>query len=144
MCCYNVAIYPWKFQLRDRHHLLPRVFQQWGRVVGRCFAPHTYHAVAQDISGTALERVDREVHLPRVAKLLQQECAIPVQLDPPQFAEMPGSRVAATEEELRDALTEMKKTADPVPVDVWRSEFATATGDEAAAAIGRMLVDRIA
>ncbi len=59
------------------------------------------------------------------------------------FADMPGSRVAATEEELRDALVGMKKTDDAIPVDVWRSEFATATGAEAAEAIAEVLVDRI-
>jgi hypothetical protein len=59
------------------------------------------------------------------------------------FADMPGSRVAATEEELRDALVGMKKTDDAIPVDVWRSEFATATGAEAAEAIAEILVDRI-
>ncbi len=59
------------------------------------------------------------------------------------FADMPGSRVAATEEELRVALAAMKDTANAAPVDVWRREFATATGDEAAAAIARILVERV-
>ncbi len=59
------------------------------------------------------------------------------------FADMPGSRVATTEEELRIALTAMKETGESAPVDVWRSEFATATGDEAAAAIARVLIERV-
>ena len=57
---------------------------------------------------------------------------------------IPSAASAVVEEELRNALTEMEETGESAPVDVWRREFATATGHEAAAAIARVLVDRIA
>lgn len=60
-----------------------------------------------------------------------------------RFVDMPGSRVATSEPELREALVEMQGEVTVAPLDVWRKEFATATGDEASAAIARMLVDRV-
>ena len=60
-----------------------------------------------------------------------------------QFADMPGSRVATSEPELRDALVEMQGDVTVAPVNIWRKEFATATGYEASAAIARMIVDRV-
>ena len=60
-----------------------------------------------------------------------------------RFADMPGSRVATSEPELRGALVEMQHGVTEAPVDIWRKEFATATGDEAAQAIAQILVDRV-
>jgi len=59
-----------------------------------------------------------------------------------RFAEMPGSWVAMNEQELRTALAEMHQSGSDVPVDLWREEFAVATGDQAARAIAGILEER--
>ena len=59
-----------------------------------------------------------------------------------RFAEMPGSWVATSEPELRTALGEMSQSGVDVPVDLWRKEFAVATGDRAAQEIARIVAER--
>ncbi len=60
-----------------------------------------------------------------------------------RFAEMEGSLVATNQLEMRSALEAAIGPESGSPMDLWRSEFAVATGDTAAAAIARIVTERI-
>jgi hypothetical protein len=59
-----------------------------------------------------------------------------------RFATMPGSRVAMSEDELRATLADMVGGESEVPVEVWREEFAVATGTDASQRIASIITDR--
>ncbi len=60
-----------------------------------------------------------------------------------RFGEMEGSLVATTPDEIRLALEAATRRGYDPSTETWRREFAVATGDIAAAAIARLITERI-
>ncbi len=52
-----------------------------------------------------------------------------------RFAEMPGIKVATSPQELNEILSSTDTSSATADLDLWRHEFAVATGDEAGAVV---------